>query len=564
MQMFLSKIVTRNRLLALTLISLLAFYQDCDAQVFESVIQHTDVKLDDFIGKVQSGGAFSSMKFKISDTLVIGGVEVPVKPNFIKSPYIVFDHAGIPLFYDLSLSSTHGWMTQFSSSDGLLTNWAGTSWRGVNYTTSQVSFGIIEMDDTVQTSFQLQRSIGPDTLKNLRVKARHNQTLFVEDQSKPLLSFSGCSNVSSSSTFTKTSLVQCDTNGIFLCARQLWRPLRTSSGCFNTKMAANQTRIAIGTTHQGDVLVLDEDTFSNGYPLCSRILAILDRDMNTIRTIRLSNVTHIVDLRVDSEGYTYCVLFVDATSCSSTTFQIDGETFHPANQSTPNSKSIVALRFKPDGTRDWMHVLDAGSQGWPNLTADYPILCASYDEQFTTYLYVRNVTNANLEPLGSKKQVFYAINPGGDKLVWDSVSSVASGYEMMNLIGLDSAVQIFDLTTGSQKFGDYEFPRRTVPGTRNLNVVNWQPFFNLKSSLESISKQRAYQVVPNPSSGSFQIMGLSGTAQVEVLSLDGRLIEALSYSPGAEVYSLVQLSSGVYLLKVTEDFKTSTLKVVKQ
>lgn len=551
------KLLLKHSSLFLCLTLLLSSH--ASAQEFTKIKQHTNLNIDEFISKIESGGDFSSIKVGLSDTLRIGSLVLPTSI----APYLSFDISGTPLFFDPIITNDYRILALNSSENGLLTSWLGTSWRGINYPSSQVGFGIVLKEDTGGTTFKLQRNINQDTLQPT-VKARYKNTFYLEDISKPQLSFSGCPDVSAFSALHKSSLIQSDTNGVFLCARQLWRPLRTSSGCLNTKVAVNASRIAIGMTYQGDVLLLDKDTFKTGYPLCSRILAILDNEMNAIRTIKFTNVTHIIDLSVDQEGYTYCQLFIDATSCSSTSFEIDGETIPAANQTTPNSKSIVAMRFKPDGSRDWMRVLDAGSQGWPNLAGNYPFMTGSYDKHFTSYLYVRNVTNANLEPLGSKKQVFYAIDRTGEKLVWDSVSSVASGYEMMSLIGLDSSVQIFDLTNGKQQFGSEVFPQRTVQGTRNLNIVNWQPFFNLKSSRESISYSKAYQVVPNPSKGSFQIIGLSGIAQVELWSLDGRLIEALNYSPGAEVSSLEHLSSGVYLLKITEDFKTSTLKIVKQ
>ncbi|MDA9820618.1 T9SS type A sorting domain-containing protein [Salibacteraceae bacterium] len=197
------------------------------------------------------------------------------------------------------------------------------------------------------------------------------------------------------------------------------------------------------------------------------------------------------------------------------------------------------------------------------LSTDKSSLMGSYDAHYTSYLYVRNVTNANLEALGSSKQVFYAIDRTGEKLVWDSVSSVASGYEMMSLIGLDSSVQIFDLTNGKQQFGSEVFPQRTVRGTRNLNIVNWQPFFNLNTSRESISKPRAYQVVPNPSNGSFQIMGLNESAVLELYSLDGRLLESFIGHPQSSIRPSSNLASGVYLLKILQGESSSVLRLVK-
>ncbi len=355
------KLLLKHSSLFLCLTLLLSSH--ASAQEFTKVKQYTNLSIDGFISKIKSGGGCSSMKLSLSDTLRIGNLEIPSLPTSF-SPFLAFDNQGTPLFFDYSKSTTHGTMTQFSSSSGLLSNWTGTEMRGLNFSTSARVFTTLKNDNTVGNNFQLDRAVGQDTLMYLSVKARFENTLFVEDESIPQLSYSGCGKLSEPSSLYKSSLILSDTNGVFQCATQLYRRLNSNSGNVTRKIAVNSSRIAVSMNHQGEVLIFGQDTLTGGDPLCNQALSIADRDLNPIRTIKLSNVAQVIDLAVDADGYTYCLLFINASRCSSTSFQIDGETVPAANLTTPNSNSMVALRFKPDGTRDWMRVLDGGTQTW--------------------------------------------------------------------------------------------------------------------------------------------------------------------------------------------------------
>ncbi len=67
-------------------------------------------------------------------------------------------------------------------------------------------------------------------------------------------------------------------------------------------------------------------------------------------------------------------------------------------------------------------------------------------------------------------------------------------------------------------------------------------------------------IFPNPATNSVHILGLSNEALVEVVSMEGRLIKTLKVSPQNTVD--LNLSSGIYLLKITSEGKTSIQKLL--
>lgn len=94
---------------------------------------------------------------------------------------------------------------------------------------------------------------------------------------------------------------------------------------------------------------------------------------------------------------------------------------------------------------------------------------------------------------------------------------------------------------------------------RYTPLVN--PFF--KSNVETENAE--IDVFPNPTSN-FINLRLKGEedAQVSVTSMNGRVVYSAEHTNGLSSINLEHLSSGTYMLLVTQEEKTSRLKIVKQ
>ena len=158
------KLLLKHSSLFLCLTLLLSSH--ASAQEFTKIKQHTNLNIDEFISKIESGGDFSSMKVGLSDTLRIGSLVLPTSI----APYLSFDISGTPLFFDPIITNDYRILALNSSENGLLTSWLGTSWRGINYPSSQVGFGIVLKEDTVGTTFKLQRNINQVSFKVTRME----------------------------------------------------------------------------------------------------------------------------------------------------------------------------------------------------------------------------------------------------------------------------------------------------------------------------------------------------------------------------------------------------------
>ena len=84
--------------------------------------------------------------------------------------------------------------------------------------------------------------------------------------------------------------------------------------------------------------------------------------------------------------------------------------------------------------------------------------------------------------------------------------------------------------------------------------------FELTSSVKQVDDNVELQVFPNPVVSQLNITGLNDSAQVSILSLDGKVVKSLANDNGSLSIDVSDLAPGYYLLQS----ENSTVKFIKK
>jgi hypothetical protein len=90
--------------------------------------------------------------------------------------------------------------------------------------------------------------------------------------------------------------------------------------------------------------------------------------------------------------------------------------------------------------------------------------------------------------------------------------------------------------------------------------VNFSQTYCNTANLEERNSLGYISVFPNPTSGLIYLKGISPDSQIDLFSMDGKLINSFKY---AEKINLSSLKSGVYFLMIYSKTKVNTLRVIK-
>lgn len=105
---------------------------------------------------------------------------------------------------------------------------------------------------------------------------------------------------------------------------------------------------------------------------------------------------------------------------------------------------------------------------------------------------------------------------------------------------------------------DSEFSVVCKDGSRIDGVT--KATFELTSSVKQVSDNVELQVFPNPVVSQLNITGLNDSAQVSILSLDGKVVKSLANDNGSLSIDVSDLAPGYYLLQS----ENSTVKFIKK
>ncbi len=89
-------------------------------------------------------------------------------------------------------------------------------------------------------------------------------------------------------------------------------------------------------------------------------------------------------------------------------------------------------------------------------------------------------------------------------------------------------------------------------------------FENSTVSRESL-QQQSFSFFPNPTTGSFQVRGLTTGSEIkiEVYDMSGEMVFARQYAYDSPTVNIANLAPGIYFVKLTAQGQTAVRKVVK-
>ncbi|MCL9770443.1 endonuclease [Flavobacterium sp. HXWNR69] len=166
---------------------------------------------------------------------------------------------------------------------------------------------------------------------------------------------------------------------------------------------------------------------------------------------------------------------------------------------------------------------------------------------------------------------------------------MAVRFDGLNIVNGDPSEYLINTTTSSGNIGDLATllvwnsldPRDDFEMNRNNYIYTWQmnrnPFIDHPSLVDyifgtnfgqpwsaTLSTQtpidKKIAVYPNPASDYLIVSGLEGVSKVEIYTITGQLVQNIDFEN--EVRIKLDISAGMYLVKVTNGFQTSTKKII--
>lgn len=110
--------------------------------------------------------------------------------------------------------------------------------------------------------------------------------------------------------------------------------------------------------------------------------------------------------------------------------------------------------------------------------------------------------------------------------------------------------------------GVSEYLRKKWISVADLESAKTGIFWEAPSSNETIDLKEEVSFFPNPTSSNIEIHGLDEAVQIEILSMDGKLLKRMETEGEMIVMNVQDLEAGIYVLRVL-DFENRAKKVVK-
>lgn len=163
----------------------------------------------------------------------------------------------------------------------------------------------------------------------------------------------------------------------------------------------------------------------------------------------------------------------------------------------------------------------------------------------------------------------FSVQNEGDwtRVKWQTASENESNYfevlRSVDGINFDKVGEVKAAGNSNQNLNYQldDFGARNGVNYYKLKMVDLNGTFKYSSVITTDFEKSEIKVVPNPSNGSFQLIGLKGTNQIELLDLHGKVLHQLESNQSNE-YFYLDKAHGVYLLRITNSTATSVIRVL--
>lgn len=164
-------------------------------------------------------------------------------------------------------------------------------------------------------------------------------------------------------------------------------------------------------------------------------------------------------------------------------------------------------------------------------------------------------------------------NSGTVLIQWQTLSEIENDHFEIQKRYADAEWETIGLVEGqgnSYETVEYEFTdRKPIPGINYYRIVNvdysGRKNYSVSRTIHFKDNNREINVFPNPATDKINIRGTLKNAKIELLSIDGKVINTITLSDTRTDYAfeIKDLEKGSYLVRVVQQNDQQVFKVVK-
>ncbi|MDF3026168.1 MAG: hypothetical protein K0S23_475 [Fluviicola sp.] len=152
-------------------------------------------------------------------------------------------------------------------------------------------------------------------------------------------------------------------------------------------------------------------------------------------------------------------------------------------------------------------------------------------------------------------------------LLWETENEENSDYFTVQRSEKGSEFEslgVIDAKGNSDQKQFYQFAdHKPIPGISyyRLKMTDLNGSLRYSTIVSSERKGNPLEIIPNPNNGSFQLTGLEGKNQLELLDLQGKIIHVKETNGGTVLFE-TDLSPGIYVLKISHSRGSEVIRIL--
>lgn len=222
------------------------------------------------------------------------------------------------------------------------------------------------------------------------------------------------------------------------------------------------------------------------------------------------------------------------------------------------------LKIDTSGNFNWAKCIQGNGSSYlysSRSTANGDIYC--YGKHWGTNDFDFGTGIQNLTSSGAYDIYVLKLNQNGDFLWARSLGSPYWDFAMDMQINSNEEIFFCGTFTDTVDF-DPEFSIQNRVGTNQYNQF-YCKWGNTGNGLSELVYEDNYLIYPNPSSGNFTIAGIDvfpgGNTKIAITDFYGKIVVA-EFNPGSLNTFSLNLSSGIYFVRITDNSQTTIKKII--